>query len=56
MDIDDCAFSPCLNNGACRDLVNDYMCDCVEGFIARNCSTNRDECSPNTYHSYTIVN
>ena len=35
MDIDDCAFSPCLNNGTCMDLVNDYMCDCVEGFYRK---------------------
>ena len=24
--------TPCLNNGTCIDLVNDYRCDCTTGF------------------------
>lgn len=37
-DIDDCAINPCLNNGTCVDLVNDYNCSCADGFSGRNCS------------------
>ena len=37
----------CENNGTCIDLVNDFMCNCVEGFNSRNCSVNNDDCFPN---------
>ena len=26
--IDDCASRPCLNGGRCRDLINDFKCEC----------------------------
>ena len=40
-DIDDCAVSPCINNGVCNDLVNDYNCACINGFSGKSC----DECA-----------
>ena len=45
-DIDECfVYSyPCENNGTCYDLVNDYMCICLEGFTGENCSINIDDC------------
>ena len=26
-------------------MFADYMCDCVMGFVDKNCSTNTDECA-----------
>ena len=31
--IDDCASSPCLNEGRCLDLHLDYKCKCPNGFF-----------------------
>lgn len=36
-DIDECASSPCRNNGICTDRVNEYQCTCISGFGGRNC-------------------
>ena len=37
-DINDCADSPCQNNGTCTDLVNDYNCSCIPGYTGQNCT------------------
>ncbi|XP_053380724.1 protein crumbs-like isoform X2 [Mercenaria mercenaria] len=37
----------CKNNGTCRGLVNDFVCDCAPGFTGRRCKTNIDECESN---------
>ena len=34
---DDCASSPCGNGGTCVDEVADYRCECVDGYLGRNC-------------------
>ena len=36
-DVDECASSPCVNGGACVNLVNEYQCNCVSGFMGRDC-------------------
>ena len=36
-DIDDCAESPCLNEGECVDEVTSYQCECKPGFEGKNC-------------------
>lgn len=36
-DIDDCIHKPCLNNGTCLDGINDFTCQCAEGFRGRLC-------------------
>ena len=37
-DIDDCEGVEC-NNGTCEDQVNDYICDCQEGYTGDHCET-----------------
>ena len=38
-DIDDCVGVSCSNNGTCVDMVDDYTCNCVEGFTGQHCET-----------------
>ena len=33
VNVDECASSPCLNNGKCVDGVNEYFCVCENKFI-----------------------
>ena len=40
-DIDDCLVDPCVNNGTCKDLINDYSCTCVPGYTGKNCSNGK---------------
>jgi hypothetical protein len=35
--IDDCASSPCQNNGKCIDGINSFECQCKEGFVGKYC-------------------
>ncbi|KAK7922483.1 hypothetical protein WMY93_009385 [Mugilogobius chulae] len=37
IDGDQCASSPCLNQGTCKDHIGYYTCQCQFGFIGRNC-------------------
>ena len=30
--IDDCSPNPCKNEGTCTDMVNDFSCDCADGY------------------------
>ncbi|XP_052080851.1 fibropellin-3-like isoform X2 [Mytilus californianus] len=32
-----CDVSPCLNNGICRNIVNDYRCMCPNGYYGDQC-------------------
>lgn len=43
LDIDECEVRPCQNNGTCVDLINDYQCDCMDGFNGTNCTTGKFE-------------
>lgn len=36
--MDECESQPCLNNGTCIDLINDYQCNCTDGFNGTNCA------------------
>lgn len=40
-DIDDCDPYPCVNGNICVDLVNDYNCICLPGYIGKNCSVGK---------------
>ena len=41
-DIDDCAGQPCQNGATCIDAVNDYTCNCVDGYTGKNCSIGKN--------------
>lgn len=43
LDINECSSNPCLNNGVCRDRINDYYCACSEDYAGKNCETRRDD-------------
>lgn len=45
LNIDNCASLPCLNNGECIDLVDDYQCNCQTGYIGKNCQHEVDVCN-----------
>ena len=36
--IDDCESRPCLNNGTCQDLVNNYTCACTNFWVGETCN------------------
>jgi thioredoxin-related protein len=40
-DIDDCDPNPCKNDGTCNDEINDYTCNCVDGFSGKKCETSQ---------------
>ncbi|XP_070799283.1 vitamin K-dependent protein Z [Pituophis catenifer annectens] len=39
-----CSSSPCLHNGACRDTIRGYTCDCRDDFEGINCAFAKNEC------------
>ena len=39
VDIDDCLGVACSNNGTCVDMVDDYICNCVQGFTGEHCES-----------------
>ena len=40
-DIDACLGVSCRNNGTCVDMVDDYICNCVQGFTGKHCQTGK---------------
>lgn len=39
--INECeTLSPCMNNGTCMDLINDYRCSCGDKYIGSHCEQN----------------
>jgi len=44
IDVDECASSPCYNNGTCTDLINNYTCACVSGYRDYDCETHIVPC------------
>ena len=41
LDIDDCSPNPCQNGGTCEDLVNGFNCQCVPGFVGKQCDNSK---------------
>ena len=37
-DENNCLPNPCHNGGKCIDGINDYTCECVAGYLGKNCS------------------
>ena len=37
IDIDDCTSECCQNGGTCIDGVNEFSCECVEGYDGDYC-------------------
>ena len=44
-DMDDCKSSPCLNNGHCIDLKDNFLCQCKDGFWGKRCEKEVNECA-----------
>ena len=42
--INHCSSNPCLNNGLCISLVNEYRCVCLDDYIGSNCEKMSNEC------------
>lgn len=40
-DVNECASSPCENNGRCNDFINGFRCVCSNGFTGKTCETSR---------------
>ena len=40
-DINDCINHTCSNGGSCIDGVNNYSCNCLEGFTGHHCDIGR---------------
>jgi hypothetical protein len=38
-DIDDCVNATCQNGATCLDGVNEYTCQCAEGYTGVDCGT-----------------
>ena len=39
-DINECASDPC-QHGTCKDLINEYACECNLGYTGLNCQTSK---------------
>ena len=37
-DINDCKADSCQNGGICIDGINDFTCQCADGFNGRTCA------------------
>ena len=37
LDVDECSSNPCENGGTCTVSIDEYSCQCVEGYIGANC-------------------
>ena len=39
LDINECEFFPCENNGTCIDLIDQFTCQCVAGYTGDHCES-----------------
>jgi len=42
-----CFPDPCQNGATCVDGDDDYICECVPGYVGKNCETDFNECENN---------
>lgn len=38
IDINECDFTPCDNNGTCINSEGSYTCNCTDGWADKNCN------------------
>ncbi|XP_022787244.1 protein eyes shut-like [Stylophora pistillata] len=48
IDIDDCMNHRCSNSGSCVDGLNNYTCNCLEGYTGNHCEIDIDRCVNHT--------
>ncbi|KAG5830976.1 hypothetical protein ANANG_G00298990 [Anguilla anguilla] len=44
----DCGANPCKNRGACQDVVNDFYCECRNGWKGKTCHSRDSQCGEAT--------
>ncbi|XP_039618646.1 protein crumbs homolog 1-like isoform X1 [Polypterus senegalus] len=52
--MDRCLSSPCLNNGVCRSVLDDYVCDCQTEplfYVGKNCEDLYNACANQPCHA-----
>ncbi len=45
LDRDDCTPNPCQHDGTCTDALDDYICNCADGFNGKNCEISKSPLS-----------
>lgn len=40
-DVNECSRNPCQNGGQCVDLINDFMCNCVDNWKGKTCHSRK---------------
>lgn len=45
VNIDECAKQPCMHDGECTDLVNDFKCTCDVFYTGKRCQHMIDDCA-----------
>ena len=50
LEIDECASSPCANNGTCTDLEDGFLCHCLPEWNGTFCTETKSRCSSNLDH------
>ena len=51
-DINEClTLAPCLHGGKCINLMGGYRCECLEGWIGKDCNRGQSSC----YYSYCKI-
>lgn len=54
LDLNECDFSPCDNNGTCINNNGSYVCSCTDGWTDKNCKEGTSfVCIKNKFISYT---
>ena len=40
--MNECCSQPCVNDGTCIDGVNEFICQCCDGYTGTCCETGND--------------